>query len=125
VRPDEGYRGRGGRPRGKLAERTARVARLASMERDPEAATIATNVYGIAVTIKDQGSRIPLQIEAPLIAASERAALAIVRREQLPETEENVNDLAAYMVAVFQEAVMAADRGTLEHFRGLRQGRPS
>lgn len=114
---DAGYRGPGGRPRGKLAAKAARAARLASMERDPEAATIARNVYGIAVEIRGRGGQVPLAIEAPLVAAAEQAALAICLRDKIEPTDENVNNAAAYLVTVFRQAVISASPSTLALFR--------
>lgn len=119
----DGHRGKGGAARrGGLAEkvqRSKRAAAIAMEIRDPEAADIAQRVYGVATLLKkaDQPSPVPLAIEAPLVAAFELAAIGIIRRDKLPETEEYVNLVASYLIAATRYEIQEINPDTLAAWR--------
>jgi hypothetical protein len=104
--------------KGGVTNAVARAARAALAEQDDEAAAIANHVYAIALEFRRQGAtRMPLSVEAPLLAAAERAAQGVVLRDGLEMTEENVNDIANYLITVFREAVITIGADTLGQAR--------
>lgn len=115
-----GYQGPGGQPRGALARARSRAARATAMResKDQEVAEIANRVYGIGVELKRERSPLtfPLSIQAPFTAAAELIALAVIRREGLDETPENISAAASYFLLVQQQAVVEFDASTLAHF---------
>lgn len=95
-----------------------RAARAAARERDEEAAAIAQRVYNAAVELKTSGyDPLPLPVLAPLIVAAETAAPGSLRLAELPVTEADAREVAAYLVAGFREMAVMLDP---KHFEAWR-----
>lgn len=96
------------------------VGKLAPKELDPEARAIAERVYEYVRALREMPEVRPLAVHAPLQAAAEGLALAVVRGSDIPDTPENRVDVAAYLVRVFVVAATDLDmRGLVEWRRSL------
>lgn len=103
-----------------IATAAVRMARAAAQQRDEELAAIAQHVYNIGHELKTDGEPepLPLAILAPLMAAAEAVAPAMLRLAKLPVNEEMAREAAAYLVSGFREMAVMLDP---EHFENWRR----
>lgn len=109
--------------RGGVTNAMLKTARAASMARDEEAQQIARRVYGTAVGARAESPPMALAIWAPLLTAAELAAHAMCDHyEDLEVTEENVNEIAAYLTVVFRTAALDVNGAWLTEYRAAHGG---
>jgi hypothetical protein len=107
-----------------ISKAELRQARKAARTRDTEAGAIAQLVYNIAVETQGD-TRIPQTLNAPLLAACQAVAPAILRQFPLlldgREPEEAVADVAGYLQDAFLTiSILSFDPGHYEKWRTER-----
>lgn len=107
-----------------ISNATLRQARKAARTRDAEATAIAQVVYNIAVETRGD-TQIPQTLNAPLLAACQAVAPAILRQFPLllegRELEEAVADVAGYLQDAFLSiSILSFDPGHYEKWRTER-----
>jgi hypothetical protein len=100
-----------------------RAARAAFVEQDEELAAIAQRVYNAGHELKrdPEAEVLPLSIMAPLVVAAETVAPGACRLAKLPPTEENMREVAAYLVAGFREMAVMLDPDHLRKWQQLAE----
>lgn len=114
--------GRRARSKG-ITNAALRAARAAFVETDDDLADIAKRVYHAGHELKTDGEPepLPLPVMAPLTVAAEGISVGVIRlanRAELPVTEENAREVAAYLIAGFREMAVMFD---FDHFRKWQQ----
>jgi hypothetical protein len=101
-----------------------RAARAAFFEKDDELAQVAQRVYNAGHELKHDGEPepLPLPVMAPLVVAAEAVAPGACRVAQIEPTEENVREVAAYLVAGFREMAVMLDPEHLRRWQRLGEG---
>lgn len=107
-----------------ISNATLRQARKAARTRDAEATAIAQVVYNIALETKGD-TQIPQTLNAPLLAACQAVAPAILRQFPLlldgRELEDAVADVAGYLQDAFLSiSILSFDPGHYEKWRTER-----
>jgi hypothetical protein len=107
-----------------ISNATLRQARKAARTRDAEATAIAQVVYNIVVETRGD-TQIPQTLNAPLLAACQAVAPAILRQFPLllegREIEEAVADVAGYLQDAFLSiSILSFDPGHYEKWRTER-----